>query len=36
VEGIAEGTDEWGQLLVRDMTGQLHTIAAGDVTLRPE
>lgn len=32
--GIAEGTDPWGQLLVRDATGQLHTIGAGDVTLR--
>lgn len=32
--GVAEGVDEWGQLLVRDATGALHTIAAGDVTLR--
>jgi len=34
LSGIAEGTDEWGQLLVRDDDGQLHTIAAADVTLR--
>lgn len=34
ISGIAEGTDPWGQLLVRDDTGVLHTIAAGDVTLR--
>ena len=32
--GVAEGVDEWGCLLVRDAAGQLHTIAAGDVTLR--
>lgn len=32
--GVAEATDEWGQLLVRDAAGTLHTIAAGDVTLR--
>ncbi len=32
--GLAEGTDEWGQLLVRDEAGKLHAIAAGDVTLR--
>lgn len=32
--GVAEGVDEWGQLLVRDATGALHTVAAGDVTLR--
>lgn len=35
LEGVAEGTNEWGQLLVRDAAGTLHTIAAGDVTLRP-
>jgi len=34
LSGIAEGTGEWGQLLVRDDNGQLHTIVAGDVTLR--
>jgi BirA family biotin operon repressor/biotin-[acetyl-CoA-carboxylase] ligase len=32
--GTAEDTDEWGRLLVRDDTGRLHTVAAGDVTLR--
>lgn len=32
--GVAENTDAWGQLLVRDVRGQLHTIGAGDVTLR--
>lgn len=32
--GTAEGIDEWGRLLVRDAAGHLHTIAAGDVTLR--
>ena len=34
VTGVAESIDEWGQLLVRDEAGALHTIAAGDVTLR--
>lgn len=34
IDGLAEGTDEWGQLLVRDVTGRLHQVAAGDVTLR--
>jgi BirA family biotin operon repressor/biotin-[acetyl-CoA-carboxylase] ligase len=32
--GTAEGIDAWGQLLVRDDGGALHTVAAGDVTLR--
>lgn len=32
--GVAEGLDEWGQLLVRDAAGRLHAVAAGDVTLR--
>lgn len=32
--GTAEGIDAWGQLLVRDDSGALHTVAAGDVTLR--
>lgn len=36
VEGTAEGTDEWGRLLVRDREGRLHAIPAGDVTLRDE
>lgn len=35
IEGIAKATDNWGQLLVRDDHGRLHTVAAGDVTLRP-
>jgi BirA family biotin operon repressor/biotin-[acetyl-CoA-carboxylase] ligase len=34
VIGVAETADAWGQLLIRDETGKLHTIAAGDVTLR--
>jgi BirA family biotin operon repressor/biotin-[acetyl-CoA-carboxylase] ligase len=33
LEGIAEATNEWGHLLVRDKDGILHTISAGDVTL---
>ena len=32
--GTAEGTDEWGRLIVRDDDGQLHTVMAADVTLR--
>lgn len=32
--GTAEGTGEWGELLVRDKSGALHKILAGDVTLR--
>ncbi|MCO5205498.1 MAG: biotin--[acetyl-CoA-carboxylase] ligase [Anaerolineae bacterium] len=34
ITGVAEACDEQGQLLVRDSDGMLHTIAAGDVTLR--
>lgn len=34
IHGLAEASDEWGCLLVRDEAGVLHTIAAGDVTLR--
>jgi biotin-(acetyl-CoA carboxylase) ligase len=34
IAGIAEATDEWGRLLVRDQNGDLHKVAAGDVTLR--
>jgi BirA family biotin operon repressor/biotin-[acetyl-CoA-carboxylase] ligase len=34
IEGVAEATDEWGRLLVRDPAGGLHKVAAGDVTLR--
>jgi len=32
--GTAEGTDEWGRLMVRDDDGQLHSVMAADVTLR--
>jgi BirA family biotin operon repressor/biotin-[acetyl-CoA-carboxylase] ligase len=32
--GIAEATDEWGQLLVRDDRGDLHAVMAADVTLQ--
>ncbi|WP_420627304.1 biotin--[acetyl-CoA-carboxylase] ligase [Candidatus Leptofilum sp.] len=34
LHGIAEATDPAGHLLVRDKTGQLHTVAAADVTLQ--
>ncbi|MGH2536046.1 MAG: biotin--[acetyl-CoA-carboxylase] ligase [Candidatus Promineifilaceae bacterium] len=34
LEGVAEACDEWGRLLVRDGQGQLHALAAGDVSLR--
>jgi BirA family biotin operon repressor/biotin-[acetyl-CoA-carboxylase] ligase len=34
IAGMAEGTDSWGRLLVRDNEGNLVTISAGDVTLR--
>lgn len=34
VEGVAEATDEWGRLLVRDPAGRLHKVSAGEVTLR--
>ena len=30
--GIAEATDEAGHLLVRDVSGKIHTVAAADVT----
>lgn len=33
--GIFMGTDSWGRLLLRDEGGHIHTIAAGDVSLRP-
>lgn len=36
VEGMAQGTDAWGRLLVRDDEGRVHAIPAGDVTLREE
>lgn len=35
VEGVAVGTDAWGNLLVQDAAGTEHTVTAGDVTLRP-
>lgn len=35
LRGMAEGTDDDGHLLLRDERGQLHSVAAGDVTLRP-
>jgi len=31
--GVAEGVDEEGALLLRTPDGQLHRLAAGDVTL---
>lgn len=34
LEGIAEATDKWGHLLLRDDSGVLRVIAAGDVTLQ--
>jgi BirA family transcriptional regulator, biotin operon repressor / biotin---[acetyl-CoA-carboxylase] ligase len=34
LEGLVEGTNEWGHLLLRDDSGRLHLIAAGDVSLR--
>lgn len=34
--GVAEATDAAGHLLVRDAAGQLHTVAAADVTLREQ
>ncbi|HFQ94256.1 MAG TPA: biotin--[acetyl-CoA-carboxylase] ligase, partial [Anaerolineae bacterium] len=34
IVGMAESTDAFGHLLVRDETGKLHTVTAGDVTLR--
>lgn len=36
VAGTAQGTDEWGRLLVRDEEGCVHAVPAGDVTLREE
>lgn len=34
LEGMVEGTDEWGHLLLRDDDGRLHLLAAGDVSLQ--
>lgn len=30
--GVAEGVDEFGRLVVRDPSGNLHAVAAGDIT----
>jgi BirA family biotin operon repressor/biotin-[acetyl-CoA-carboxylase] ligase len=35
LEGYAEGVAPDGELILRDLAGNLHLIAAGDVTLRP-
>ena len=35
LSGVAENVDGRGHLLLRDESGQLHTITAGDVSLRP-
>lgn len=32
--GVAEATDEWGQLLVREDGGEVHAVMAADVTLQ--
>jgi len=34
IVGIAEGTDDWGRLFVRDDSGRQHVLAAGDVSLQ--
>jgi biotin-(acetyl-CoA carboxylase) ligase len=34
IEGTARSVDEWGRLIVEDENGRLHTLAAGDVSLR--
>jgi BirA family biotin operon repressor/biotin-[acetyl-CoA-carboxylase] ligase len=34
ITGVAEDTNDWGQLLVRDEHGLIQTVSAGDVTLR--
>lgn len=33
LEGTAEDVDQWGRLLVRTSSGEVHTVGAGDVTL---
>jgi biotin-(acetyl-CoA carboxylase) ligase len=33
--GTAEGISEKGDLLVRDATETLHSVSAGDVSIRP-
>lgn len=35
LQGVAEGVDSQGQLLLRDSFGKLHTVTAGDVSLYP-
>ncbi len=35
LHGTATGTNDWGHLLLTDYAGDVHTITAGDVTLRP-
>lgn len=34
VLGTAVGVDKWGQLRIKTETGRIHTVTAGDVTLR--
>lgn len=34
IEGVAVGTDEWGSLEIRDHTGEIQALSAGEVTLR--
>jgi biotin-(acetyl-CoA carboxylase) ligase len=34
-QGVAEGIDAGGELLLRDNTGLLHRIASGEVSVRP-
>ncbi|MDL2235822.1 biotin--[acetyl-CoA-carboxylase] ligase [Christensenellaceae bacterium OttesenSCG-928-L17] len=36
LQGVAEGIDEMGMLLLRTADGVLHAVAAGDVTLRAD
>lgn len=36
LHGVCEGTDDQGRLLLRDAHGRVHTIAAGDLSLRPQ
>jgi BirA family biotin operon repressor/biotin-[acetyl-CoA-carboxylase] ligase len=33
IEGIAIDTDSWGRMLIRDSEGNIHTFAAGEVSL---
>jgi BirA family biotin operon repressor/biotin-[acetyl-CoA-carboxylase] ligase len=34
VEGVAIGTDDWGSLQIRDHSGKIRSLSAGEVTLR--